>query len=215
MRLILVPSLLLPLHLAHPIQGQELVDFEPVEASVADVSVLATSLRIEDPGLAPGTGFKQVYQVPGSSTAHFRANGGLYAVFDQSVYLSWNGMSFPEIPPSTTFYIGTPGFLMNQPGEMRTEPTSIKGAASPSGVRRDGRSTGEPGDRPGYGYVPPTDSARSLVENSSDQALASGDSFEPALPRFHTDPDYRSRRLLEIRRKCAASSSNPLADSTP
>ena len=77
--------LLLPCLGEAPILGQESVDFEPVEATVADVSVLSTSLRVEEPGLAPGTGFRQVYQVPGSSSAHFRANGGLYAVFDQSV----------------------------------------------------------------------------------------------------------------------------------
>ena len=215
MRLNLLSLLLLLLLVRHPLLGQEAVEFDPVEASVADVSVLATSLRIEDPGLAPGTGFKQVYQVPGSTSAHFRANGGLFAVFDQSVYLSWNGFSFPEVPPSTTFYIGAPDFLVNQPGMSVNTTPGVAGAVSPSSLRKDGRSFGEPGDRPGYGYVPSTDSSQSLPAIDPTNKESSGDLAEDVLPRFHTDPDYRRRRLMEIRRKCEAAGPNPLADSTP
>ena len=215
MRLNLFSLLLLVLLVRHPLLGQEAVEFDPVEASVADVSVLATSLRIEDPGLAPGTGFKQVYQVPGSTSAHFRANGGLFAVFDQSVYLSWNGFSFPEVPPSTTFYIGTPDFLVNQPGMSVNTTPGVTGTVSPSSLRKDARSSGEPGDRPGYGYVPSTDSSQSLSSIDATNKESSEDLAEDVLPRFHTDPDYRRRRLMEIRRKCEAAGPNPLADSTP
>ena len=201
---VLLPIVLL----GAPLLGQEAVDFEPVEASVADVSVLGTSLRVEDPGLAPGTGFRQVYQVPGSPTTHFRASGGLYAVFDQSVYLSWNGMNFPDIPPSTTFYIGAPEFLLTRSGAAAAGSSGLSATARPSGVRRDARSSGQPGSRPGYGYVPP---AQSLGTDGGNPA----DSIETSLPRFHTDAAYRSRRLTEIRLKCAAARSHPSPHSTP
>ena len=159
-----------------PLLAQEAAEFDPVEASVADVSVLSTSLRVEPLGLDPGTGFKQVYRVPGASDTYFRANGGLYAVFDQSVYLSWNGLSFPEVPPSTTFYIGAPAFLRSQDEVAASDPPV-------PGSRRF-----QPGTTPDqYGMVSSTDSVQE-------------EPMDVALPRFITDQDYRSRRLSEIRR---------------
>ena len=171
-----------------PLLAQEAAEFDPVEASVADVSVLSTSLRVEQLGLDPGTGFKQVYRVPGASDTYFRANGGLFAVFDQSVYLSWNGLSFPEVPPSTTFYIGAPAFLRSQ-----DEVTA-------SGPSVDGSRRFQPGPSPHrHGMVSSTDS---LQEEPMDVAL----------PRFITDHDYRSRRLNEIRRLRSEASSPPALD---
>ena len=173
-----------------PVFAQDLTDFEPVEASVADVSVLSTSLRVEERGLDPGTGFTQVYQVPGVPGAHFRANGGLFAVFDQSVYLSWNGMSFPEVPPSTTFYIGAPEFLRSQ------KAAGFSVDSSPPNQHRV--QPGASGSRPGYGFVPPT-SALDQERDELSADLPAEPRSEQLLPRFHTDPSYRSRRLTEIR----------------
>lgn len=173
-----------------PVCAQGLTDFDPVEASVADVSVLSTSLRVQEIGLDPGTGFTQVYQVPGVPGAHFRANGGLFAVFDQSVYLSWNGMNFPEVPPSTTFYIGTPDFL-----KLRTEAGPSEDSSPPSRRRTE---PGASGPKPGYGFVPPTGAVNQGPDDLRAEVPSTARS-EELLPRFLTDSSYRSRRLNEIR----------------
>ncbi|MAJ47978.1 MAG: hypothetical protein CBC35_12045 [Planctomycetes bacterium TMED75] len=190
MRLRSIPFITLLVCLDPSVFAQELTDFEPVEASVADVSVLSTSLRVEERGLDPGTGFTQVYQVPGVPGAHFRANGGLFAVFDQSVYLSWNGMNFPEVPPSTTFYIGAPEFLRVQKSTGSSEDSS------PS--RQRITEPGARGSQPGYGFVPPASAMAQRPDALPAEALSAAQS-EELLPRFHTDPGYRSRRLTEIR----------------
>ena len=185
---ILIITLLAGLHL--PVCAQDLTEFEPVEASVADVSVLSTSLRVQELGLDPGTGFTQVYQVPGVPGAHFRANGGLFAVFDQSVYLSWNGMSFPEVPPSTTFYIGAPAFLKVQ------EPAGSSADSTPPSRRVS--QPGASGSKPGYGFVPPARGGDRTPDDLREPLDSTAES-EQRLPRFLTDSSYRSRRLTEIR----------------
>ena len=101
---------------------QGLESLRPLEAQVEDVSILSASLRVESPGLAQPSGFDAVYRVPGDSGKLMRVNGALFAVFDQSVYLSWNGLSFPEVPPSTTFYIGAPAFLRSQDEVAASDP---------------------------------------------------------------------------------------------
>ena len=161
--------------------AQESAEFIPVEAGVADVSVLSTSLQVPQVGLDPGTGFDRVYRVPGESGRHFRASGALFAVFDQSVYLSWNGAEFPAVPPSTTFYIGAPPFLAPAPDAFVPGPG-------------DSRIRPREADGPGYGLVPVTSATSgdsSTVDRRVDQA--------GVLPRFVTAVGYRARRLGEIR----------------
>ena len=173
-------TLSLSLTLSLPASAQDPDRFEPVESGVEDVSVLSTSLRVQQPGLDPGTGFDSVYRVPGQADRYFRANGALFAVFDQSVYRSWNGVGVPEVPPSTTFHIGVPQFLADP---VRA---SLDGTA-PAGAGIDRRRA----DRATSPRVIP---------------VASTLPREEVLPRFLTDQAYRGRRLQEIR---AARDSRP------
>ena len=165
------------LTLSLPAPAQDPGRFEPVESGVEDVSVLSTSLRVQQPGLDPGTGFDSVYRVPGQSDRYFRANGALFAVFDQSVYRSWNGVGVPEVPPSTTFHIGIPQFLADP---ARTSFDGGAPASAPTGAGVDRRPAGR--------VTPP----RGIPIASTYQG-------EEVLPRFLTDHAYRGRRLREIR----------------
>lgn len=78
----------------------------PVEQGVADVDAIATSLRRIELGLQEPRGFEGLYLVPGRSDLFMRADGGLYAVFPQSVYGNYKGKALPLVPNDTTFYIG-------------------------------------------------------------------------------------------------------------
>jgi len=101
-----------------PAVGQQAVDervvpgqepLKPVEAGVADVGPLSESLRAVDVRVELGnpTGFGRVYEVPGRPGQYMRIDGGLWAVFPQSVYVrDRKGNEVPEIPPGTEFYIG-------------------------------------------------------------------------------------------------------------
>ena len=78
-----------------------------VDQAVADMNVLATSLRVIEPGLQQAADFSQLLR---HGDAYMRAQGGLYAVFSQSTYSkskSGNGVT-PTVPPGTVFYIGEP-----------------------------------------------------------------------------------------------------------
>ena len=165
------------LTLSLPAPAQDPGRFEPVESGVEDVSVLSTSLRVQQPGLDPGTGFDSVYRVPGRPDRYFRASGALFAVFDQSVYRSWNGVGVPEVPPSTTFHIGVPQFLAD-PVPASLDRTAAASASSGAGVDR------RPADRL---MTPRVSSVASTLPG------------EQVLPRFLTDQAYRGRRLREIR----------------
>jgi hypothetical protein len=86
----------------------------PVEQGVGDVGALSTSLRQVNLGLGVPSGFEQVYRAPGRSNMLMRIEGGLMAVFPESVYVpNADGGSLAAIPAGTTFYIGMP-----QPGLM-------------------------------------------------------------------------------------------------
>ena len=180
-RILLACLILLPPAVGHAgdeLQYQGLESLKPLDARVEDVSILSASLRVESAGLAKPSGFDAVYRVPGDSGKLMRVNGALFAVFDQSVYQSYQGRSYVDVPPSTVFHIGPPleGFSGSK---VLTEP-----AASTE-------LTESKQSRAGFGYVAPV-SARSHV-GYSDSRPSSKD-----LPRLISDPEYRSRRLAEL-----------------
>lgn len=82
-----------------------------VDQTVGDLGPLNLSLRKPEAGMAMPTGFQKVYRIEsdsetGSDGRLMRANGGLAAVFDQSVYLRTEQGILPDIPSSTTWVIG-------------------------------------------------------------------------------------------------------------
>ena len=82
-----------------------------VDQTVGDLGPLNLSLRKPEAGIALPTGFRKVFRIEsdsetGSDGRLMRANGGLAAVFDQSVYVRTEEGILPDIPASTTWVIG-------------------------------------------------------------------------------------------------------------
>src|SRR5205814_5078916 len=100
------------------------------------------SQRLVPVDLRRPTGFKGVFQfdraVPFGKpeTVYTRANGGLYAVFPRSVYLSAPGGLVPQIPAGTVFMIGLPPERAAPRGGPSQSPTavdmSVQGQAEPA-----------------------------------------------------------------------------------
>ena len=181
--------LVIPLALLAPSgMGQESEfrpeELQPIDSRVADVSVLSTSLRSVAPGLGPPSGFDLVYRVPGTDDLLMRANGALYAVFDQSVYKTIEGYPITEVPPSTVFHIGRPN-LVSAPLRQRESEGDNSVSNDPGLI---------PGaTRAGYGFVLP---AGPQTGNRISYAVPEGTVL--TLPRFVSDRKYRSKRLQEI-----------------
>jgi len=83
-----------------------LLRLEPVDQTVEDTGVLSTSLRHQISGLRHPAGFTSVYRVPGRDDLLMRADGGLYAVFPQSIYLNQKAGLTAVMPPNTVFHMG-------------------------------------------------------------------------------------------------------------
>ena len=80
------------------------LDLRPVEQGIADRGPLDGSMRSIDSGLQMPSGYRQCFERPGGG--FMRADGGLVATFDQSIYVQSRNGLLPDIPASTTFVIG-------------------------------------------------------------------------------------------------------------
>ena len=81
----------------------------PVDPKVADRGVLTMPGRQMPYELAMPQGFDRVYSVPGQAGMFYRANGGLYLVFDQGEYKQdKKGKEYAMVPAGAVFYIGKP-----------------------------------------------------------------------------------------------------------
>lgn len=156
---------------------------EPVDQTIEDITILAESLREIEVGLGQPNDFRQVYRYQDDQL--MRVQGGLYAVFPESVYVkSEDGQVLPTIPPNTTFYIGPPpGPLVAPPSpsfelrlDLRVPPGLVNGSAASSAVPR----VGIPRLLPAAAPPPPPDS-RSMV----------------------IDPTYRADRVRALMRYAA------------
>ena len=100
--------------------GQQ--DLKAVEANVGDLGPLSRSLRTLSVDLRQPANFDRVYRAPGREERLMRINGGLYAVFDRSLYAPSKSGLIPLIPGGTVFYIGRPSFL----GDVEPAPVESK-----------------------------------------------------------------------------------------
>ena len=171
------------------------IDLQAVEPSIGDRGALDLSLRWIDPGLRLPSGYDQVYSQGGGG--FWRANGGLVARFDQSIYMSTRYGPIPDIPASTVFVIGGVP-LGGEVGHGRLlavdplDPGLVPPLSGPVSVPDEWHSpSAVPGDRfarfgfgPGY-RVP----VRAGGDVSRTPAVSS---------RFQSDPDYRSARLARL-----------------
>ncbi len=151
--------------------GQDPVDLRVVEPGIQDVGPLSAGLKVQPLGLSIGNGFDQVYQAADSSGPFFRTSGGLFAVFDRSVYIDWGNRFIPEVPPGTTFHIGPPAFLNRSGFGARTSVVEDETLQiTPSNIHL---------------FVYGNPQLRYVDESTNDASM----------PRFQTDSTYRKRRL--------------------
>ncbi len=164
----------------------------PVDQRIEDVSPLGLSLREMQPTLREPNNFQELYRFRGDDENLVRAQGGLYLVFQRSIYGSdRKGNVFPLIPPNTVFYIGPPpgwavsaalqAVARNEVADaariddrldLRIPPRLVGGTATPEPVRHHVSAVDTPSPAPGA-------------------------------DRIVLDPDYRAERLRALMRKAA------------
>lgn len=103
LHLALLPALACSAALAQP-------GLRTVEEGIDDASPLARSTRLVQRDLRKPIDFERVYELtsPDGKVSYVRIDGGLAAVFPQSVY---NNRGDAPYPPGLVFHIGTEGLL--------------------------------------------------------------------------------------------------------
>ncbi len=96
--------------------AQEAGTPEALDQMIEDVNPLSTSLRNVEFGLREPNSFDQVIRIGGPGGKLMRVQGALFALFDQSVYVTKGKAVHTEIPGGTVFWIGEP------PSDASAEP---------------------------------------------------------------------------------------------
>ncbi len=147
MMLTLVATLTLTLPAAPQPEGP----LRPVEAGVADVGPLSTSLREFRHDLRVPTGFADVYELsPATGLDGFaRASGAITAIFPRSIYIPTREGVLVGVPPGTVFHIGPLPTTGAAPTPTPSAPRgSIDRHAASTQVQRELLA-----ERPGAGVV--------------------------------------------------------------
>ncbi|MHC4416588.1 MAG: hypothetical protein ACYS0G_15050 [Planctomycetota bacterium] len=182
----------LTLLVAAPAAAQQTtVDLDPVDQTIEDISVLSMSLREVETGLSQHNDFSRVYRVHGRQDLFMRQQGGLYALFPESVYgVNKDGQILPLVPDGTVFYIGRPALLDTEPPPADPSPQGwIQG-------RIDSRI-----DAQHEPVAPAATSPRGIESPSTRQPVR----LRPraTLPAIVSDEDYRMERLHSLMRRAA------------
>ncbi len=181
---------------ASPVAAQE-QPWQPVEQRVADQTELSKSLRVVEPGLRPPSDFAQVYRVPERDDLFVRVQGGLYAVFPQSVYTRRRGTVQAVVPHNTVIFIGPPTTEALEAWGV-TRPKPPPAATERPGLRVDTRVN----DRIAEGPV----SQRQPPPRPRPQAVIGAGRARRDPPRRGTvvnDATYRAARLRALLRRAA------------
>jgi len=183
--------------------GQELL--KPIEQAVADIDLLSVSLRDLSVDLQQPTDFAKVYRVPGRADLLMRVNGGVYAVFPQSLYAETEEGAVALVPAGTVFYLG--GAALSGLGEgegLRMPP------ADRTGLRVDGRvvtkriAGEDEGGRPEVRRASGGGAGRGAWGPPAAATRFAGEERGEAGPAIAADAAYRSRRIGELMRRAAA-----------
>ena len=167
----------------------------PVDQRIEDVSPLGLSLREMQPTLREPNNFQELYRFRGDDENLVRVQGGLYLVFQRSIYGSdKKGNVFPLIPPNTVFYIGPP-------------PGWAVSAAVQAVARNEVADTARIDDRLDLRITPglvvdtaPGEPVRRKVSAMDTRPRALGGN------RIVIDPQYRAERLRALMREAADAS---------
>lgn len=205
---------ILVLCLSTPVLGQT-GDLKPLDQTVEDTSPLSISLRQIERGLREPTAFDQVYRVPNRDDLLMRIEGGIYAVFPQSVYTQGKNGTVPLIPAGTVFYIGYPDLERLGQVDASTGRGEGRVGDDPYGrinLRVDprrARQTGVRRTKLGTSTVPFTglDRQRSKrVPQTARQSVA---------PTIVTDANYRADRVRDLMQSAAKAVATSRVNSSP
>ncbi len=198
---LLAMILLAPLApLASPATAQTPSPLVPVDQRIEDVSPLGLSLREMQPTLREPNNFQELYRFRGDDENLVRAQGGLYLVFQRSIYGSdRKGNVFPLIPPNTVFYIGPP------PGWA---VSSAVQAVARNEVADAARIDGQLDLR-----IPPRLVVDTATKEPVRRQVGAADTQPPPSEanRIVLDPEYRAERLRALMREAAEASARPPA----
>jgi hypothetical protein len=196
------------------------IDLRAVEARTADRGPLDASLRRVEPGLQLPAGYEQIYRL--ERGGFMRANGGLAATFDRSVYqpTAWGEM--PVIPASTVFVIGgVPlgperghGWLLGvDPLDPGAVPRPFAPTATPDEAHTPSATPGDRWRRFGFG------AGYRMPDRVDPEGHEGG--VDTSGSRFLRDDDYRASRLAarlaawrSKRTTATIVTTDPAADST-
>ncbi len=174
-------------------------------AGVEDVSPMAAGLEQVQLQSATPIGFEQVLVLQGVENRYARANGGLYALFPQSVYASPSGRGAPLVPPGTVFYLNPPReYAMNPLPTYEPSPNAIAPPRIDTRIVEDGASPSPP--RRG------TTSRRAATDVVRDRRAPAiitpftGPETEP--PAILSNETYRRSRIRELMSRAAESESD-------
>lgn len=205
---------ILVLCLSTPVLGQT-GDLKPLDQTVEDTSPLSISLRQIERGLREPTAFDQVYRVPDRDDLLMRIEGGIYAIFPQSVYTHGKNGTLPLIPAGTVFYIGYPD--LERLGRVDASTRQVEGRVGddPYGrlnLRVDPRRAMQTGVRRtmlGTSTVPFTGLGRQRPERVPQTVRQS------VAPTIVTDADYRADRIRELMQSAAKAVATSRVNSRP
>ena len=191
-------------------------DLKPLDQTVEDTSPLSISLRQIERGLREPSAFDQVYRVPDRDGLLMRIEGGIYALFPQSMYTQGKNGTLPVIPTGTVFHIGYPDRerfgqvdASTGPGEDRVGGDPFDGRLDLRVDPRRGRQTAVRRTVLGTSTVPFTGLSRQRPERVPQtvrQSLA---------PTIVTDADYRADRIRDLMQSAAKAVATSRVDSSP
>jgi len=188
----------------------------PIDQGLADRNTLGTSLRSLPQAIDEGRSFGRLYVDPQRSDRFLRRQGGLAAVFPQSVYIGEGANGIAVVPPGTIFELGwnreavpgigsvgtrpkTPPKELVPPGENRLESSGF--LIAPTRWTPDGEPAvaADVPDRGVAGFGDPLEAFEAGREGS-------GRPSSRNRPRFVRDAAYRHQRLDELFRRAVAAS---------
>lgn len=184
------------LMLSQAASGQQ--ELKSVEANVGDLGPLSRSLRSLGADLRQPTNFDRVYRVPGQDDRFMRINGGLYAVFERSLYAPTRDGLVPLIPGGTVFYIGRPSFLRDVKPESVEEVNGMLDKRSHSN-RLDTRTGPKSAESDSAIVLGP------LLHRSAGRDTAAKNLNQKVVVTIINDPDYRATRIRQLMKEAVKS----------
>ena len=206
---------ILVLCLSTPVLGQT-GDLKPLDQTVEDTSPLSRSLRYVERGLREPTAFDQVYRVPDRDDLLMRIEGGIYALFPQSMYTQGKNGTLPLIPAGTVFHIGYPDLerfgqvdVSTGRGEDRVGGDPYAGRLDLRVDRRRGRQTAVRPIVLGTSTVPFASLGRQQPERVPQTVRQS------SVPTIVTDARYRADRIRDLMQSAAKAVATRSVNSSP